>query len=108
MINITLADCIRQRNKAKREFKFWSDKIEEAKKIAGRDGWDRVDIGHKGIVRRTSEELAMEGAYVLDKINEHKKWWKYNKQGEVKALEIEFEDLIKQYRQALKKEDGSK
>ena len=48
MINVTLADCIRQRTKAEREFKFWDDKIEEAKIGAEKDGWAHWDTEYKG------------------------------------------------------------
>ena len=49
MINFTLADMIRKRNRAEKELEFWKEKIEEGKALALKHDWDYVDRYHKGV-----------------------------------------------------------
>ena len=49
----------------------------------------------------TPEDMVLYGAVIIDKITENKKWYKYWRQGEVKALEIELESVTKEYNQTM-------
>ena len=56
MINVSLADCLRQQTLARKQLIYWNNVIEEAKEIADKEGWDKVDETYKGKAETIYEE----------------------------------------------------